>query len=81
MTKITKRWFAGIMRAIIQGASTSVAVTLSQVVVTEHIGWRVVGISAIITSAGRLAEFLRRNPLPGVEGEGTIEMKAVELPK
>ena len=81
MTEITKRWFTGLLRAVITGASTAVSVTLSQVVVTEHIAWKVVGMSVLITSGLRLAEFLRRNPLPGVEGEGTIEMKAVELPK
>lgn len=82
MTDITRRWFTGLFRAVITGASTAASVMLSQVVVTEHIAWTVIGMSVLITSALRLVEFLRRNPLPGVEGEGaTVQMRKVERPR
>lgn len=81
MTEITRHWFTGLLRAVITGASTAMSVTLSQAIVTGHIDWKVVGGSVLITSGLRLAEYLKRHPLPGVKGEGeTVEMRAVDIP-
>jgi hypothetical protein len=80
MSDMNRHWLTGLFRSGITGASTAASVMLSQVVVTEHIAWRVIGLSVLITSGLRLAEYLRRHPLPGIDGDDmdTLAMKKVQ---
>ncbi len=81
MTDLTRHWFTAILRAGITGFSTAISVSLSQIVVTDHVGWRVIGISSLVTAGIRMAEFLRRHPLPGVDIADEMGARTLEISK
>lgn len=73
MSDVTRRWLVGLLKGTISGTATAASVIFSQIVVTEHVAWKVVGMSILIPTALRIFEYLKQHPLPGVDEENIQE--------
>lgn len=67
LSDTTKHWLTGLLKTLITAISTTVSVMFAQVTVTSHVSWKVIGMSVVITSITRMAEYLKNHPLPGVD--------------
>jgi len=69
MTAKTKHWLEGLWRAIITGVANSfliIAIDPTGFNPRTLEGWKGLGPFMLLSTAIRLAEYLKRHPLPGV---------------